>query len=349
MLPQQGTALFDGPNLLSAVGGVHQLNPEHLLPSMHHESTLHNSIDEIPHVLICSTYQDYPLLQKTIPQDSDYHPVLHSLKNDKSCILTTGETSNLMFSDEKYALPFTRSVIPHAIKYHDSIDKAIDSKSSDYITLEVSIGLGVSGKGVDKTKLNEFVESLYGEATDLLQNEKLAVEHWEKFYWTSELSKKTAEMNSKFDAENAQKFRRSSKQGAKCNYKSLMSISLSQSYISFTASTKDHGYESDCIRLLATVAAMHPSVSHVSAHLGVHPTDATKPNEAESLSSIDFADPDAGPATDQNAWVQSGTTDQTPYSEIGVDGTGYVLGNLQGIYQCKNERKICILFQHMQV
>ena len=39
-----------------------------------------------------------------------------------------------------------------------------------------------------------------------------------------------------------------------------------------------------------------------------------------------YSDPDADPATDQNAWVQSGTTDQTPYSAIGVDGTGYVLG-----------------------
>jgi hypothetical protein len=275
----------------------------------------------------------FPELQASVPSDSVSHPVLHSQTKDKSCAIMSGKTAtattlNFNKGDE---ILFTQSIVPHVFKYHESIDLSIDAEHSDSITLEVAVGLGVSGKGFAASDAQTLVTTLFQEATDLLQHEDLAAVHWDRFYWTSEPAGSTAMASSvPAPAHSAleQKYRRSST-AIGCDYKALMTVSISQSYISFTTGTSGDVYNPDCMRLLATVAVMQPSVSHVSAHLGVQLSKPSGAQQQESLSSISYADPEAGVATDQNAWVQSGTTDQTPYSTIGVDGTGYVLGNKQ--------------------
>eukprot|EP00602_Paraphysomonas_sp_CaronLab_P003300 CAMPEP_0185020344 /NCGR_PEP_ID=MMETSP1103-20130426/2933_1 /TAXON_ID=36769 /ORGANISM="Paraphysomonas bandaiensis, Strain Caron Lab Isolate" /LENGTH=880 /DNA_ID=CAMNT_0027551175 /DNA_START=787 /DNA_END=3429 /DNA_ORIENTATION=+ len=73
------------------------------------------------------------------------------------------------------------------------------------------------------------------------------------------------------------------------------------------------GGNKDCMLFLASVAVMTHGVSHVSVHEGLH-------MNTESV------DTTLANATDQNAWIQSGDHTDTPYTDIGLDGKGYVLG-----------------------
>ena len=332
--------------LLTALQGAHGHADlaQHLLPATQHEHKLHNhgynndhdsssvstssipSSNSAPFVLLCSAYELFPRLQAAVPVSFEAHPVLHSLAKDQSCAMMSGEASaatRLILDREGVSV--TESVIPHMFKYHESIEESLENPDADSITLEVSVGLGISGKGFASDNAHVLVDALYKEAAGLLMDEKLATAHWDRFYWTSDVALDSIHS----DAQSAHlsrdaKFRDSADTiSVSCDFPSLMTVSISQSYISFTTGTKQSGYNAACVRLLATVATLHPSVSHVSAHLGVQ---MATPQKEQSLTSIDYTDPEAGPATDQNAWVQSGTTDQTPYSALGVDGTGYVLG-----------------------
>ena len=81
--------------------------------------------------------------------------------------------------------------------------------------------------------------------------------------------------------------------------------------------------------LLGSLASLRPEVVIVSANRGVsHPKDVRVPDDvmrAAANPSVPYTT--AGAATDQNAYVQSGNSVDTPYSDIGVDGSSYVLGN----------------------
>lgn len=327
-------ALYDVPGLLTALERDHSFTEEHLHPAMRHEHALHEDEQRIPYMLLCSSYEDFPRLQAAVPLESVSHPVLHSQAKDKSCAIMSGETAKaatLSLQRESSITSYTQSIIPHVFKYHQSIDESIDTEDSDSITLEVAVGLGTSGKGFDASKgeAQLLVKSLFERAANLLQHEDLATEHWDKFYWTSKAAHNAASSSGSVGSRvRDQKYRKSvaSSAATMCDYDSLLTVGISQSYISFTADSTSLGYSPECMRLLATVAVMNPSVAHVSAHLGMILTAPSELQQKEAVGSISFSDPAADPATDQNAWVQSGTSEHTPYTDIGVDGTGYVLG-----------------------
>ena len=178
------------------------------------------------------------------------------------------------------------------------LDAVAEESASNSITLEVAVGLGVSGKGFASASsdAHTLINTLFQEATDLLQQKDLAAAHWNKFYWTSEAARgtSTVQTTAAMAADRVvaeameQKYRRSSTVHPKeCDYEPLMTISISQSYISFTASTNaGAGYSAECMRLLATVAVMQPSIAHVSAHLGVHLASPADTQQQQSVSSI---------------------------------------------------------------
>jgi hypothetical protein len=77
----------------------------------------------------------------------------------------------------------------------------------------------------------------------------------------------------------------------------------------------------------ASLAALDPRVSAVSAHRG---EQLRRDVQAAANPSTPFEQ--AGAPTDQNAFVQSGNSLDTPYSALGIDGTGYVLGEVISIH-----------------
>lgn len=117
-----------------------------------------------------------------------------------------------------------------------------------------------------------------------------------------------------------------------CNYSEL-EVASDSLVLSVTVPT---GFPSHCLLLLSSFAALHPDVVHISTSHGVYSQDtsalavnerSSPPPVKEGVVSTEavFVESAVSP-TDQNAWVQSGNSYDQPYSQIGLDGTGYTLG-----------------------
>ena len=120
---------------------VHGLTSEHLQPAVEHEHTLHESVERILFVLLCSSYALFPRLQAAVPAELVHHPVMHIQSKDNSCVIMYGETAATTTSHHQGDATFTQSVIPHVLNYHESINMSIDTADTDWTTFEVSVGL----------------------------------------------------------------------------------------------------------------------------------------------------------------------------------------------------------------
>jgi hypothetical protein len=75
---------------------------------------------------------------------------------------------------------------------------------------------------------------------------------------------------------------------------------------------------------LASLASLHSDITHVIFHSAEQILETERTETESQLTSGPY---NLGlPATDQNQYVQSGDELLTPYSDVGIDGTGYVLG-----------------------
>ena len=71
------------------------------------------------------------------------------------------------------------------------------------------------------------------------------------------------------------------------------------------------------------VASLHPQVSHISAFTSERQLEV---EDSKRLSADDVFDSTTLNTTDQNAFTQTGCLLTTPYTDIGLDGSNYVLG-----------------------
>jgi hypothetical protein len=79
-----------------------------------------------------------------------------------------------------------------------------------------------------------------------------------------------------------------------------------------------------CALQLASLASLHSDITHVIFHSAEKILTIQSSETESQLTSGPY---DTGlPATDQNQYVQSGDELLTPYSDLGVDGSGFVLG-----------------------
>jgi hypothetical protein len=305
--------------LISAFRGGYMMSSE-LHAAVIHEENIFKPENSFS--LACVPYRQSEVLASSIEQFSsvdDYHRVFHSVKEDSSCFIVTGQCG-LQLKSLKLA---SVTIVPHVLKYDSSINECVDKilaaggSGSELMTLEISVGLGVGGKGTSLAKLSSFVKSLFHETIRTSKDLDLLSTHWGRFYWTRADNKSrnlrdTSTHNTVTDrSHNFDKLRDFHSTAPECPY-SLLQVEISKSHVSLVAPAD---FNPECMRFLATVATLRRDVTFVQATLGA--TFAAPTSE-------DYTEGD--PATDQNAWVQSGTSTSTPYSDIGVDGTGYVLG-----------------------
>lgn len=163
----------------------------------------------------------------------------------------------------------------------------------------------------------------------LQQDRSLHSQHVDQFFWTS--SKHGLQASSRsltsgtsaaaaaasFDATSA-RFKQA--MALSCDFKNA-EVKYLQSHVSVSMDTTSHSPE--CMLLLSSVASLHPQVSHITAFSSELNLET---QEVSSLTSDYVFDNNTQSATDQNAWTQTGAALSTPYSDIGLDGSNYVLG-----------------------
>lgn len=222
------------------------------------------------------------------------------------------------------------------------IDQIQAEKVPARYTVEIGVGLGVQGKGVEsRTSQGKSPshEAVWAAVTDRMSglHHDLAAHsrHLDDFFWTStkhsmKSSHNGDRMLSQKSSEDVLASPAAAFDVASTRFKSAMSLSCDfsradvtylQSHISVSMDTSVHN--SDCMLLLASVASLNPQVSHVSAY-------SSELNlETQNLKSVNADDVFTNTtqdATDQNAWTQTGSGLTTPYSDIGLDGSNQILG-----------------------
>lgn len=219
-------------------------------------------------------------------------------------------------------------------------------------TVEIGVGLGVLGKGLEistaqgKSSSHETVwHAISSRLSGVQKDLTLHSSHTDDFFWTSNKHPAAARsaqaiarggghagrvlkatssddvMSSPagvFEATSA-RFKRAL--SLACDF-STAQVNHLQSHVSVSMDTSVT-HSPDCMLFLASVAALHPQVSHVSAYSSeLH----LENQDLNSVHADDVFNVNTTEATDQNAWTQTGSSLTTPYSDRGLDGANYVLG-----------------------
>jgi hypothetical protein len=327
--------------------------------------------------LACSSYSSAKVLEGYVTQNYlSYHPVHLSRKSDRICFTMTGKSS---FTENYLPKEITLSTIPHILKLDDQLPQILNQLTSNNksplvpFVLEIGLGLGIQGKGIysasstSSTSIPSSDHSHLQIAQIILQKMKsfqsdtqLFNTHLHQFFYSNEKiskhfqkvrieslnddNKKHKKSQDPFSTSQVYTFGNLKNSLTDCNFDRLTVTAL-RSHVTFTTKKNYHDFPPSCYLILASIATVSESVSHVTGHYQPHtilPTDNihdvssttfTSPSSSSSSrvllvdqfsTSVDYAL--ASNATDQNSWCQSYTSTQTPYSDIGLDGSGYVVG-----------------------
>jgi hypothetical protein len=268
--------------------------------------------------LACSSYSDVKELASFVEAHS-HHPVLASHRDDKVCYVVQTESA-LDAKSEK--IKITR--VPHIVKMDDSVEKLAEAApfSGSHRVLELAMGLGVGDKRT-VSKNMEAARDIIDRASKMHSEDDLA-DHWGDYYWTSDSALDMAEVATQQHTDLlARRALYTRVTSDECDFSSLeINPTKTHANIVFPplkdeAVSADNQHQRSCMLLLASVASLNEHVSHISAYEGY---------ESYASTSAPFNKNTTHKATDQNAWLQSANSFDTPYSDIGLDGDGYVLG-----------------------
>jgi hypothetical protein len=211
-------------------------------------------------------------------------------------------------------------------------------------TVEIGVGVGVLGKGLDAltsagdrgkspAQTHQGIwSSISDKLTGLQSDRSMHSTHVEDFFWTS--NKHGLKSSSRFLASStvndavispAVAFDMTSSRfehalSLSCDF-SDADVTYLQSHVSVSMDATTHHPE--CMLLLASVASLNPLVSHVGAYSSEINLET---KEMKSVAADDVFANTTQNSTDQNAFTQTGSALTTPYSDIGLDGSNYVLG-----------------------
>lgn len=264
---------------------------------------------------------------------TSHHPLHISKKSNRICYTLNGYDSSIPLPNSHV----TVTSIPHILKLDTQLPQYLENlkqfPSSIPFVLEIGIGLGIQGKGIHDTHTN-IANQILTLAKLIQQDPKKFQDHLELFYFTNpqvQLHHRTNQNlqsiihSKKYSIELLQHLRQT------CNFDRLHVLNL-RSHITFTTKKVYSDFEPSCYLLLASIATISDHVSHVTGHMqpvSFLPNSAGQGmnNRLLGLESIDSVDYTLAPnATDQNSWCQSYTSTETPYSDIGLDGSNYVVG-----------------------
>lgn len=309
-----------------------------------HVAYRHNSVALLLHdeyqsdarelYLLCSYYQNGNQI-KTILESKKFssHPVFLSKSQNTVCLVS------LLYALEVEELTATQtyiraSKIGRGLKLDDSVHSVYDdilklSGQHMAVDLDISLGLGVEGKGLrlgsstHKGVLNDLTISSASLSIKSVRNEHLKKLTHRKLVNSGSLvhdSTSVAQILSKYNSRTSRALEQS------CDFSSLQSHHL-QSHLSIRLISSNYpSYESfaDCLLQLVLLASLHVDVTFIAAHPAPVLLSSSTPVTPHQASSDFYFT--GNPPTDQNAYVQTGTSFDVPFSAMGLTGLGYVLG-----------------------
>lgn len=247
----------------------------------------------------------------------EYHPIYISRKSNRVCLALSLDSDESKSKLKALGIMELLS-IPHTIKFHRethiSVVEILKNKGlNDLYLLEVTLGLGLRKKTATllSSTQSDFESTLKVDLQIILDDDAALQKHWRQFFWTSNAYKGST--HSAWSAVHNLSF-------SHCQFQQMHVERIG----STSASMLLTAGPSECLLLVASVAAVRPEVSRVGFHS--RQTASTEPTAAAYAEEVVSYAYGAPSATDQNAWIQSGTTTKTPYSDVGLDGEGYVLG-----------------------
>jgi hypothetical protein len=299
----------------------------HLLQSVNLE--FENQISRKLTILGCSSYEQSQDLQAMITE-AEYpsHPVYSSWEEQKVCYSfhATGTPDSILKpleAKKTEAMEFT--IIPHLVKFDESIHQHVETESDVGYVLDIAMGVGVQGKGIHSDSHLKISQEIIHKARHLHSSHEDLTRHWDNFFWTSKYATAvTSSLLSLTDIVKRQEKYKSIK-AKSCNFDELTSEMGSRSSLHLTSmNAPQDSLSSHCMLFLASIASMHEDVSHVHLYRGYEKLETTAPAKVLGTSTP-VSNPNVS-ATDQNAWIQSGADHTTPYSDRGLTGQGYILG-----------------------
>jgi hypothetical protein len=300
----------------------------------------------------CTNYHGNRKLKSALDQsmgESAFHPVFFSERSNRVCY--TFNTDSVHPSLNRNGIQTT--LVPHTLKlgseFHLVFDRVLSASSRNHhhdlgmFVMEFGVGVGVLGKGL-KDSAPDLHERVFGDlmsgARRLHSSSDARSSHTDSFFWTSSKtshlfspsSSETSAMISEVRTNRRQQYLQSFSRP--CDFSSAkmevleshitltMRLSASESHLSQAGGGGLH--HPLCVLQLASLASLHSDITHVIFHSAEKILETERTETVSQLTSDPY---DTGlPATDQNQYVQSGSELLTPYSDIGIDGTGYVLG-----------------------
>ena len=281
--------------------------------------------------LLCSPYLNGESLKSAIGIHADtdkYHPVYLSKKSNNICYVVAGSSNMIARITDKYEY-IRVSTLSLALKLDGSIysiyeDILSNPESLNVVHVEASFGLGVLGKGLSsehapKTILNDILATSHS----LKSSEDTRRDFIQKFTFAPSRTAPGAHgLPTHLHTLTKKNQFSQSALTQQCDF-SYLTQEVSQSHVTYHISAAHFPSReayAHCMLQFALLTAAHTEVSHVTSlrtPVQLHTTmqDTTR---SESYTS-------SPGATDQNAYVQSAGV-EIPYSSMGLDGTGYVLG-----------------------
>jgi hypothetical protein len=271
--------------------------------AMYHDekSEIFRSVEHL--MLACAKYRDSKALMTFLTDNApEFHPVHFSPRNNLACFSFISSKQSVLYKSLVENNAYAVAPMPTAMKLDESVERLasdIESglSSASSLILEIGIGLGARGKNSSKSTKATVVQEILRSAERMLSDREEMNLHWGRFFYTSDIA-----VTEKLSSETRRSRYLSVYQTPACHFSRLV-VEEGISAVSFSSDVLD----ASCWRLLASVASLHPQVNLVSANLGV------KFLSQVELSSAPWYNVTAAP-TDQNAWVQSGNSVDTPVS-----------------------------------
>jgi hypothetical protein len=290
--------------------------------------------------LLCSSYKSGEKMKTAFQSNKlSAHPVYLSKTQDSICHIALSTSYEITQLTRQHK--FIRvSKISRALKVDDTVysiyDDILMSEEPMAVDLDISLGLGVNGKGLrlgqhtHQSVLHDVMASsasLSSPATRNDYSQKLAHNMIKKETHTSlRTSTSVSKLFSKYNDRTTRALQQI------CDFSTLKAEHL-QSHISLRFLSTDYlssQVYADCVFQFVSLASLHIDVTHIAAHFApvllLPATPDISMHSLDSLHSFSSSYLTGKSPTDQNAYVQTGTSAETPYSDMGLSGQGYVLG-----------------------
>jgi len=274
--------------------------------------------------LLCGPYSSSlsitRLLQSSLAINA-YQPIYSSRNKNRVCHVVSNNDDDLG-DTFAHISGVSTTKIPHIIKLHRSVEwviREIDSAKAESVVLELDVG-AFHDQEISHAEIFSELQHMAG---SICRDQIMRRLHENMFFWSRQIDNKHAVNLRTGDNSRAETLRTQYADAFShtCDFSTMMFQSQHSHMLLFLTTKIASRTLSDCVRILASAASLRSDVRHVSAHL---PPVLLSHSSLTDYYSEDYSTAPA--ATDQNAFVQTGTSTQTPYSDMGLDGSGYVLG-----------------------